>query len=226
MKSAYEALPRDDQRFVTEYIRTLDPSASYLYIHPTHTKKTSYTASHKLLKKDEILAAVDEKVKERNARVEVTQDQVLREVLNAAMMDPIDLFDEKGNLKDLSMMPSYVRRCISGIEVEALYEGRGKDRVLVGYAKRLKLVSKDKMLELLGRHVGLFPNRHELSGIGGKPIEVNTTAVAMLQLLGTDDLKLLRSIKEALDRKHRDQDQRQLTHVPGNGGNGGGNGAS
>ena len=42
--------------------------------------------------------------------------------------------------------------------------GLGEDKEFVGYIKKYKLSDKLKALELLGRHLGMFKDKVELSG--------------------------------------------------------------
>lgn len=73
----------------------------------------------------------------------------LREMINT---DIADAFDERGALKPLQDMPVALRRMIASIEVEELFAGKGDQREMVGYTKKVKLWPKDKAVELMARH--------------------------------------------------------------------------
>ena len=74
-------------------------------------------------------------------------------------------------IKDI---PKAVRKAISGVEVEELFEGKGEDRVHVGTLRKVKFWDKVKSWELLGKHLKLFVERTEHTGLDGGPIQVIT----------------------------------------------------
>jgi len=99
-----------------------------------------------------------------NARLDLTAERVLAELSRIALSDVAEAFDEDGNLRDVHEMPEGVRRCISGLDVEELFTGRGDSREQVGRLKKLRLWDKVKALEALGRHFRLFTERVEVTG--------------------------------------------------------------
>lgn len=156
--------PRQAQ-FVREYLVDLNASAAY--------RRAGYKTGNadvlgpRLLGNAGIQAAVQVAYQTRAAKVELTAEQVLREIKNAAFLDPLALFAPDGTLLPLDQMPEHARRAIAGLEVEEVYEGQGKARRQVGYLKKIKLVSKEGTLTLAGRHLGMFTDKTELTGKGG-----------------------------------------------------------
>lgn len=86
----------------------------------------------------------------------VTKDRVLLELCRMAYVDPGDLYDDQGCIKNIKDMPEDVRRSISSIETKEIYEQDGRKKKYVGDAKRVKLGPKEKALEMLCKHLGLF----------------------------------------------------------------------
>ena len=156
------------QAFVREYLVDLNASAAY--------RRAGYTSGNpnvnapRLLARAGIQAEISKHMAARSEKVELTAEQVLREIKTAAFLDPLQLFAEDGTLLPLSRMPEAARRAIAGLEVEELYDGRGEDRRMIGYLKKIKLVSKEGTLTLAGRHLGMFVDKKELSGPNGGPI--------------------------------------------------------
>jgi phage terminase small subunit len=73
-------------------------------------------------------------------------------------------FKADGTFKDIHDIPKDLRRAISGIEVSEVFEGKGKKRKLAGYIKKIKFWSKDKQIEVLMKHLGLFGEDNKQTG--------------------------------------------------------------
>jgi phage terminase small subunit len=61
-------------------------------------------------------------------------------------------------------MPLSIRRAIAAIEVDEIWEGRGDDRQLVGYTRKVKLWDKVKGIELMARKHKMLTDKHEVAG--------------------------------------------------------------
>lgn len=157
--------PTVDRRaaFVREYL--VDLNAQNAAIRAGYSAKTARAAGSRLLSDVDIRAQIDAAMKERAARVELTADDVLRELLRIARVDLADLYTENGQLKSIHEIPEDARRAIAGIEVDELWEGRGSEAVEVGVTRKVKLWDKPKALELLGKHLKLFTEIHEHRGL-------------------------------------------------------------
>lgn len=140
--------------FVKEYL--VDLNGTQAAIRAGYSARTAHAISEENLRKPYIAAAIQEAMDKRAERVDLTADRVLEEIKHAAFLDPIDLFSDDGRLLPLKEMPERARRAISGIEVEEIYDGTGKDRQLIGYLKKIKLVSKEGTLTLAGRNLNLW----------------------------------------------------------------------
>lgn len=159
------SLNERQQLFVREYL--VDLNATQAAIRAGYSVKTAGSQGFDLLKKPEIQEMVQAAYQKRAEKVELSAEQVLREIKLAAFLDPIELFADDGTLKPLREMPEHARRAIAGIEVEELYDGRGSERQFIGYLKKIKLVSKEGTLTLAGRHLGMFTDKTELTGKDG-----------------------------------------------------------
>lgn len=121
--------------------------------------------------KPHVWDAVQEAIAARMERIELTQDWVvdkLRNLAEANIMDYITV-DENGlaivNLKGMSRDQAAALR---GVKVKQITE----DGKRVGEEVDLRLSDPKPALELLGKHVGMWPSKHEHSGPGGGPIPI------------------------------------------------------
>ncbi len=152
------------KRFCEEYVVSLN--ATEAAIKAGYSNKTRNAASvlgSKLLGSIHIQRYISQLQAKRQERVEITQDRVLLEIYRLAMVDVVDTIDpDTGSLKAIHDMPEPVRRAISSIEVDEIYDGSGRDRQVIGHTRKIKFWPKDKSLEMLGRHLRLFIDRLEV----------------------------------------------------------------
>lgn len=149
-------------RFVAEYLRDLN--ATQAAIRAGYSPKTAEKIGSENLRKPEVKSAIDEAVARRAERVEVTQDDVLRELLRVMSSDIGKAFDEKGRMLPLKDIPEDTRRAISGVEVEQVFEGHGEDRYHCGDLVKVKLWDKTAAIKMAGQHLKLFTEKLEHSG--------------------------------------------------------------
>lgn len=158
--------------FVKEYL--VDLNATQAAIRAGYSPKTAASQASDLLRNPKVSAAVQQGVAERQQRVEVKADTVLRELLRIATVDLGAAYDDQGNLLPVKEMPEDVRRAISGIKVFEEFDGFGQDRVKVGEVREVKFWDKPRSLELLGKHLRLFVEQVEHAGKNGGPIKTES----------------------------------------------------
>ena len=118
-------LTAKQERFVQEYL--VDLNATQAAIRAGYSEKSAYQTAFETLKKPEIQDAIAAAQKARAERTEVTQDDVIRGLLN---------------------------------EAEFTGDGASHSARVTAWAH-------------LGKHLGMFPNKHEMSGPNGGPIETS-----------------------------------------------------
>ena len=159
------ALTPKQKIFADEYLIDLNATRAYKVAYPKVRKDESARVNgSKLLTNTNVVAYIDERMKEREKRTEITQDRVLQELTKLGFFDIRKLFDDSGKPVDISMLDDDPAACIAGLEVVDYFEGAGEDKEFVGYIKKYKLSDKLKALEMLGRHLGMFKDKLELSG--------------------------------------------------------------
>lgn len=115
-------------------------------------------------------------------KLEVTSQQVLREERTIAFSDVAELFDENGYLiKKPQDLPERVRRAISSIT--EVMDKAGNIRYTI------KLWSKGDSLKRIQKMKGMeAPEKHEITGPNGGPIQVTTTSEYDFDTLSDDEL--------------------------------------
>lgn len=152
------ALTARQAAFVREYL--VDLNATQAAIRAGYSEKTAYSIGQENLKKPEIQAALKEEMDKRAERTEITADKVLKEFAKLAFFDPRNLFDDKGNPKDITELDDSTAAALAGLDVVQEYD---PDTGVTSYTKKYKLASKQSALDSLGRHLGMFLDRSEVN---------------------------------------------------------------
>lgn len=148
------ALTEKQRRFVEEYL--IDLNATQAAIRSGYSERTANEQGARLLANVSVQEAVRAAQKARSERTGITADRVLSELADMALYDPADLCKVRvDGPDDIPKLTEAVRRCIIGWG----WDRNGKFT--------LKLSPKTPSLELLGRHLGMFKDRLELSGTVG-----------------------------------------------------------
>lgn len=138
------------KRFCEEYL--IDLNATQAAIRAGYSKKTAQEQSSRLLLNVMVQNYIAELKEERSKRVQLTQDEVLRELKAFAYSDiteTILLTTEK--IKDL---PSEVRRLI--VSYKKVNRRYGEDNKWEEETVELKFVDKIRVFDMLNRHIGFY----------------------------------------------------------------------
>ena len=142
--------------FADEYLIDLNATRAYRKAYPSVKRdETAAQAGSRMLRNAKVAAYIQERMQERQKRTEITQDRVLQElaaIAFAKVTDYAEVKDECVKIKDTKDLDEQQIRAIAGIK-----EGK--------FGIEVKLNDKEKALELLGRHLGMFKDKVEVSGL-------------------------------------------------------------
>lgn len=150
------------ERFAREYV--VDLNAKAAAIRAGYSKKDAAREGCLLLKDRAVRALIDELKAKQYQRLELKADNVLLELSRIGFLDPAGVFNLDNVMLPIHEIPEDIRRCISSIEVEELWEGHREDRERVGNLVKVKFWNKNHALETLGKHFKLWVERLELGG--------------------------------------------------------------
>lgn len=148
------------ERFVEEYL--VDMNATQAAKRAGYSAKTAYAVGHENLNKPEIAVAISQAQANRAKRLEVTGDRVIEEFAKIAFANMGDFVGSGPHgltLEDVQNMRPDQTAAIAEVHQPAS-----------GGPLRVKLHDKRAALDALAKHLGLFVNRHEVSGKDGAPI--------------------------------------------------------
>jgi phage terminase small subunit len=177
-----DPLNAKEKRFVLEYLKDLNQTQAAMRAGYTKNLDSAANIASRLVRKVQVSAAIKLGMDERAKMVQVDSHFVISELKKIANVDLSQAYDDTGKLKAVDQMPEDVRRAIAGIETVEEFEGFGQERTWTGYTQKVKFWPKDKALELLARHLGMFKEKIEHSGPDGGPIEFNVQGLTDDQL--------------------------------------------
>lgn len=158
--------------FCNEYIKDFNATRAYKEVYPSCKKdSTANVNGSKLLRNTKVQEYIAELKEDLKAQGKITQEMIIQELAKIGFSDIRKLYTEYGRLKNIQDIDDSTAAAISSVESFEEYEGRGDDREYIGDTKKIKMYSKEKALELLGKQIGMFKDKVEINQ--DKPFEVN-----------------------------------------------------
>jgi phage terminase small subunit len=167
-----QRLTPKQERFVEEY--QIDLNATQACIRAGYSARNADKIGPQLLGKTRVASAIAERQEILRKKLKITQENTLEELARIAFFDCGDLFDGQGRLLPLDRIPEDARRALASIETEHRTIGKGDDAKSATITI-IRAFDKLKTLEQLGKHLGLFVERKEISGPGGGSVETKIT---------------------------------------------------
>lgn len=150
-------LTRKQQLFVDEYL--IDLNATQAAIRAGYSVKTADVQGSRMLGNVKVQQAISEAMAERSRRTGINQERILIELARIALLNPKSLV----NLEDATVNPEASPddlAAIASVKVKRFPTKDGGE----GIEREVKFYDKIKAIELLGKHLGMFKDRIELSG--------------------------------------------------------------
>ena len=215
-KPAFRAtkITEKQRLFISEY--QVDFNGTKAAIRAGYSPKRASEMAYQLLQIPTVRKALDRAMEERLRKIGVRADRVLTEIARVAFSDLRKLYDEAGRLKLPREWPEEAAGAVAGVDVVEEFEGKGKDRTLIGYTKKVRTYDKVRALELLSKHLGIIGNgRHDANeedeGDGGRmmtPLELSAKMFFYLELVMRRNKEI--EAQKALSGKSQDEKPKEL----------------
>ncbi|MBD8262643.1 terminase small subunit [Pantoea agglomerans] len=162
------ALTDKQEMFCREYL--VDLNATQAAIRAGYKEKSANRTASINMSKVDIQNRISELKHERNSRIEINADYVLRRLAEIDEMDVLDILLANGALKPIKDWPKVWRTTLSGMDLIEMPSDAA------GLLKKIKWPDKVRNLELLGKHISVQAFREQattsLTGKDGGPLEV------------------------------------------------------
>lgn len=145
------------KRFADEYLIDLNATRAYRAVYTSvKSDEVARANGSRLLSNANVSAYVLGRMKDRQERVEISQDRVLQELAAIAFTNATDIVSVRNGetyVKDTDELTETQKKAIASIKMTK----HG--------AIEIKMNDKRAALELLGRHLGSWNDKLEVSGI-------------------------------------------------------------
>lgn len=157
--------------FIQEYL--IDLNATKAAIRAGYSESNAGSYSSDLMADPRVSQRIATALAQRETRVGMTREQVLQE-MSLLANSRIEWFeaDEDGNVVLTDKAPEGAMGCIQSVKRKFQTRTDREGNVFKTVDVEIKLWDKPAPLKLMGRHVGLFPDKIELTGKDGKPLEM------------------------------------------------------
>ena len=142
--------------FADEYLIDFNATRAYKVAYPNVKKdETARANGSRMLTIANVRDYIEKRMADRQKRTEITQDMVVEELASIAFSkatDYVTIIDGRVVIKNTDTLSDEQIRAIAGIK-------EGANGI------EIKMNDKEKALELLGRHLGMFKDKVEVSGL-------------------------------------------------------------
>lgn len=147
-------LTEKQQRFVEEYL--IDLNATQAAIRSGYSAKTADVQGSRMLANVKVQQAISEIMANRSKRTGVNQDMVVQELARIAFVKMTDVVNADGEIRPDASDDDLA--CIESVKYKRSDTDTGSSE-----EREIKIASKLKALELLGKHLGMWNDKLDVN---------------------------------------------------------------
>lgn len=150
-------LTEKQKRFTEEYL--IDLNATQAAIRAGYSIKTAEQIGFQLLNKTSVSEEIKKKMAERSKRTGINADRVLNELAKIAFANAKDVINfEDASVRECANEDDLA--CVQSVKVKRQNSDKGETE-----ERQVVMYDKKSALELLGKHLGMWKDKIEVSGI-------------------------------------------------------------
>jgi phage terminase small subunit len=156
--------------FVEEYL--IDLNATQAAIRAGYSEKTARQVGNENLTKPDVADAIAAAQAERSQRTEVSADRVLLELARISFSDAMRhyVIDEEGNVQLAEGAPEGATAAVSSIKRKSRTVTNKQGDTETFVETEIRLWDKNTAIANAGKHLGMFVDRHEVTGKDGEAL--------------------------------------------------------
>lgn len=135
---------------------------SYRTAYPKSKKwkdEAVWVESSKMMNQPNVSLRIDELRERHLKRNEVTLDEVLKEMAKWLRFNLKTIIKPDGTMKGFDEMTEDEAACISEFQIEEIWTGRGEEREMIGYLKKVKLIDKRAVSDQFMKKFGAYATK-------------------------------------------------------------------
>lgn len=148
-------LTNKQKLFVQEYL--IDLNATQAAIRAGYAINRASEQGHQLLQKTTVSAEIEKALAERSRRTGISQDRVIQELAKIAFVNIRDVVNDDAEI--LINADEADLAAVESLKVKIIPTKSGEN----GIEREVKLSSKLKALELLGKHLGMWNDKLDVN---------------------------------------------------------------
>lgn len=156
----YEGLSPKQEAFCREYVK--DFNGTQAALRAGYAKSGAPTAASRLLTNDKVQARLSELTQKAAEKSELTVERVIKEYMAMAFTDISDVTDWDEGTATLIPKDKLGKDKLKGISELSFRTYLSDDGDIKDF--KVKMHNKEKALEKLGKYLGMFQDKLELSG--------------------------------------------------------------
>lgn len=179
--------------FVEEYL--IDLNATQAAIRAGYSPKSAEDIGRQLLRKTPVAEAISKAQEARSKRTQITADRVLTELAKIGFSDIRKAVLWRANVTGMVEGDDGEHRLAVTNEVQLVDSDKLDDDTAAAVAEisqtatgglKVKLYDKKGALDSLGKHLGIFTDKTEISGPGGGPLQFQKIERQIVRSPNTD----------------------------------------
>ena len=119
-----------------------------------YSEKNAKISASALLTNPNVSGFIKELKKDLSLQIGINAADIAREYAQIGFSDIRKVFDDKGNLINVTDIEDNAAANISSVEIFEEFEGKGNERIFIGNTKKVKFYDKVAALDKLARMIG------------------------------------------------------------------------
>lgn len=161
----FKPLTAQQEAYCQEYVKTPEDQKGSA-VRAGYSERTAAKFASQNMRDQRVIDRIAVLMTERNKRLRVSADYVLQRLVEIDQMDVLDILEDDGSLKPVSLWPKVWRTSISAVDINRISMAmKESESDIESTLQKVKWPDKVKNLELIGKHVDVnaFKERLEVN---------------------------------------------------------------